>query len=83
MMVLKCITIYLIIGWIFEGICFLVFGGIEKYFDEIFDTLGGKEKYSQKVIDFATKFTIIVMSFIWPYLIGYVIYYCVKKSRHK
>lgn len=69
MMILKCITIYVLIGWLYEGICFLIFGGIEKYFDAVLDELEDRERYSKESIDFAIVFTIIVMPFVWPMMI--------------
>lgn len=82
-MILKCITIYLIIGWIFEGIEYLCAGGINKFWDE-FITNGDYDKtMSQNLIDFATIFSIIIIPFIWPYLIGYCIYYRIKASKHE
>lgn len=81
MMILKCITIYLIIGWLYEGIHYVLMGGINKYWDEVIKEEDYDKRYSQELLNFAIIFSIIIIPFAWPACLGYSICYGIKKYK--
>lgn len=83
MMILKCITIYLIIGWLYEGISYVLLGGINKYWDEVIKEENFDKLYSQETLDSAIRFSIVVIPFVWPGCISYGIWHEVKKSNQE